>query len=182
MEIAMDEKKKRNLKKKALEGAASETIQRYGEAVKEHVVAYKGDPIKIKQRNIADAAKSWKLRRGKCNDSYRRLHKSYKNNLKQGAGFAAEIKAVAKENAENIINGDKKRVARTDEINKQGYRNGNAIGGTNDPLYDVVEIDTNGKVVAGTAKQLKFVESNGKDCAYELLKDDYDKYRNNNDR
>ncbi len=177
----MDEKDKKNLEKHALEGAAAEGIQRYGEAVKEHVVAYKGDPIKNKERNIKLEKMPWKLRRkDKKTDKYRSLHKSYKKNPKQGAGFAAEIKAVAKENAEHIIKGEKKRIERAENIEKQAYKNGNQIGGTNDKLYDVVEVDVNRQKAIGEARQLKYLGKDGKECADTLLGKDFDKYRDNN--
>ena len=78
----------------ALEGAAEEVVQRYGSAVKEHFVAYSGvdnETGEQLKKGLKDIAKS------KINPDYA------KTNIKQQAGFAAENKYTARQNAERII-------------------------------------------------------------------------------
>ena len=69
-------------------------------------------------------------------------------NIHQQAGFSAEVKEVARSNAENIIKRNKITKTRTDDIGK-----------VNDPLYDLVDIDEHGRVVEGSGEQMKFVGS-----------------------
>ena len=109
------------LLKAGLAGAQAETIQKYGSAVKEHVVAYAGKDIEIGQKlakGLKDIAKS------KLNPNDR------ERNIKQQAGFAAEVKTTARENAEKIIRGDRtSKVIRTDDMAKQPDGRGYVIGG-----------------------------------------------------
>ena len=115
---------------------SGDTVQRYGSAAKEHLVAYSGID----------------------NETGRRLSKSLKSiakekltdprNLKQQAGFAAEVKHTAKENAERIISGKKARVARMDDVK----------GKANDRFIDHVKTDKHGKPIPGTGSQMKFVK------------------------
>ena len=57
-------------------------------------------------------------------------------NLMQQAGFSAEVKNVARTNAENIIGGKATRVARTDNV-----------GGVNHPQFDLVNVDSEGRPI-----------------------------------
>lgn len=130
-----DDSKQKGLEKAAVEGAAAETVQRYGSAAAEHYKAYNGSEL---TRNLKDISK------GKINPQYEYA------NINQQAGFAAENKTVARLNAEKIINKEDGRYVRTDDI-----------GSVNDPFVDVVMMDSNGNIVPGTSSQLKFV---GKDA------------------
>ena len=90
----MKEEKKEALKKAAIEGAAVKTIQRYGSAAKEFLVALEGvdnETGKVYKRSLKSISKS------KVNPEFE------KQNLKQQAGFSAEVLDVADQNAENII-------------------------------------------------------------------------------
>lgn len=60
-------------------------------------------------------------------------------NIKQQAGFAAEDKYTARQNAERIISRSKERYSRTDDL-----------GRVNDPLYDHVLLDGNGIEIPGS--------------------------------
>jgi hypothetical protein len=55
------------------------------------------------------------------------------NNYHQQAGYSAEVKSVARTNADAIVMGKQRRVARTDDL-----------GMVNHPVYDQVDIDANG--------------------------------------
>ena len=57
---------------------------------------------------------------------------------------------------------------------------GNNIGGKNEQLYDIAEVDRNGIFVEGTARQLKFVGGTPDECTTKLLGSKYDKYRDAN--
>lgn len=139
------------IKNHAIAGAETEIVQRYGVAAKEHFVAYSGTDNEIGKQ----------LKKGLKNISEAKVHPDYKKtNLEQQAGFAAEVKSVAKGNAENIIHRDKKRYTRTDDIKKQKYGN-NDIGGTNEQLYDIALFDGTNIV---DAEQLKFIKQ-GKTAA-----------------
>ena len=159
-----NEEKKREKQKEfanvAVTGANAEIVQRYGAAVKEHLVSYSGTDneagkeLKKSLKSIADSKVN-------PNDSAR--------NLKQQAGYAAEVKKVAKDNAEAIINGDSNRTVRTDDI-----------GRVNDPLYDHVKLDGNGNIIDGSGTQMKFVKNTPEESFDKLTQKKYDKYRDNN--
>ena len=120
-----DHSKQKGLEKAAVEGAAAETVQRYGSAAAEHYKAYNGSEL---TRNLKDISK------GKINPQYEYA------NINQQAGFAAENKTVARLNAEKIINKEDGRYVRTDDI-----------GSVNDPFVDVVMMDSNGNIESGTS-------------------------------
>ena len=46
-------------------------------------------------------------------------------------------------------------------------------------MFDLTEVYSDGTVVEGTARQLKFVGGNAEQCAQKLLNKKYDKYREN---
>ncbi len=126
-----------------LAGAAFETVQRYGDAAKQHFVAYTGE----------DNETGKTLVKGLKSISEEKIHPDYVHqNISQQAGFAAEVKDVARKNAEKIIKGDDTRVVRTDDL-----------GRVNDPLYDTVTIDAHGNVIKGTEAQMKFLGASQSD-------------------
>lgn len=149
--------------------ATSPTVQRYGAAIKEHLVAYDG----IDHERGTVASRSLKtVSQSKVNPNY------VDKNIKQQAGFSAEIKSTARANAERIINGDDSvRTTRTDDMISQADGKGEIIGGTNDQLYDIAEVDQNGVFIEGSGRQLKFVGNDAESCTKSLLQRDYDKYR-----
>lgn len=152
-ENKQDEKKLRNA---AIAGASNEVVQRYGSAIKEHYVAYSG----------MDNETGKKLLRGlKDISNYKTNENCYDLNIKQQAGFAAERKAVARKNAENIINRKTTRTVSTDDL-----------GRVNDQIYDQVDIDELGNVIQGTGVQMKFVGSSPEDCLKKLNSKNFQKY------
>ena len=92
----MDKEHKDRLLQKALQGAAVETVGRFGSAVKEHLVSFSG-----KDRELgSETTRSLKsVSKSKVNPEYK------ETNIKQQAGFSAKIKSVAKDNAEKTIHG-----------------------------------------------------------------------------
>jgi len=153
--------KRRNLFSEGLEraassGASTETVQRYGSAVKEHSVAYSG----------MDNEAGVKFTRGLKSVSESKINPDFaENNIKQQAGFSAEIKSAARGNAENIINKKPVRILRTDDL-----------GSVNDQIRDLVEVDQNGNIIKGSGTQLKFVGRDPEALLGKLASQKYKKY------
>lgn len=164
-----EEKKDKTFLNVGIANSQTETVQRFGAAVKEHSVAYKG----------IDNENGIKLSKGLKDISKNKLNPNDKaRNIKQQAGFSAEVKTQARENAEKIIKGDTKiRSTRTDDMLKQSDGKGQTIGGKNEQLYDIAEVDSNGIYVENSGRQLKFVGGDEKSCTDKLLSKEYDKYR-----
>ena len=140
-----DKKREEDILNAGIAGAAYETVQRYGYAAKEHYVAYSGVDNEIEKT----------LKKGLKDISEERINPKYKNqNIRQQAGFSAEVKTVARDNAENIINKNPNRRIRTDDM-----------GSVNDPLSDLVTLDVNGDIIKGSETQLKFLGASDKDPA-----------------
>lgn len=155
-----DEEKKNSrvqiYEEKALEGAAAEVVQRYGSALKQHLVAFSGE----------DNETGKKLTKSLKSISEYKLNPDYKDqNIKQQAGYSAEVKTTANRNAENIIKNKSSRTSRTDDL-----------GRVNDQLYDLVEIDQNGNIISGSASQMKFVGNSPKATLDLLSSKKYKKY------
>jgi hypothetical protein len=78
------------------------------------------------------------------------VHPAYADkNIKQQAGNAAEVAKVARDNAQNIIDGKRERIIRTDD---------HPAFGVNDPVYDHVKI-LDGHIIDGSGSQMKFESS-----------------------
>lgn len=144
----MDDKKNNeqnveDIKNAGIAGGSYETVQRYGTAAKQHYVAYSGEDNEI-GKNVVKGLKQ--ISKEKINLDYEF------QNIHQQAGFSAEVKDVARTNAEKIINGDPTRKIRTDDL-----------GSVNDPLYDTVTIDADGNVIKGSGTQMKFLGASRND-------------------
>lgn len=168
MEEQEQRKRKNTIKNIGLSGAGAEVVQRYGAAVKEHFVAYSGVDHEV-GKVLAKGLKS--ISESNVNAEY------YDANIKQQAGFSAEVKTYARENAEKIIGKETTRTTRTDDMLKQSDGRGGTVGGKNEQLYDIAEVDANGVYVEGSARQLKYVGGTPKDCTNKLLGKSFDKYR-----
>lgn len=141
-------------------GAAADTVQRFGAGVKEHIVAYSGIDH--------ETGKTLEKSLGKIS-GFRINPDDAERNLKQQAGFAAEVKETARTNAERIINGDPTRKVRVDDL-----------GSVNDPLYDHMEVDARGNPIAGSGTQMKFVGSTPEDAWAKINSSKFQKYHDNN--
>lgn len=137
-------------------GAANEVVERFGSAAKQHYVAYSGKDNEA-GKELTRGLK--KIAQSKVNPEYAQ------QNIKQQAGFAAENKYTARQNAEKIINGEDTRYSRTDDL---GY--------VNDPLYDHKQIDLFGTEITGSGEQMKFVGSSPKECLNKLASQKFEKY------
>ena len=146
----------------AVAGTAEDTVRRFGSGIKEHIVAHGGmdneTGVQLK-RSLESVAQS------KVNPDYQ-----YQN-LKQQAGFSAEIKIVARERAEEAISGKTSKTVRTDDI----------PGHVNDQYYDITyQIDANGNPVSHSSVQVKFVGNSPEEAVKTMLTKQYQKYHDNN--
>lgn len=153
----------------AVLGAIGEIIDLYGEAIIEHYKGYTGiDNITgVKFKGLKDIANS------AVNPLYQ------ESNINQQAGFAAEVKTVSKRNVEKILSGDKNiRSIRTDNMHMQPDGKGHNIGGVNEQLYDIADVDLDGVYVVGTGRQLKYFGKDAEECCRKILSKKCDKYWN----
>lgn len=163
-----EEEYSNTIKNVGIAASQTETINRFGSAAKEHLAAYEG----------IDRETGQVLKKGLKSISESMINSSNRDsNIRQQAGFAAEVKTVARENAERTISGDTTRSIRTDDLPKQFTSTGRSIGGTNDQLYDIAYVDESGIYIDETARQLKYVGRDAEDCCRKLLDSKYDKYR-----
>lgn len=171
------DKKRKNIQNAIALNASSNITDKAGNAVKEHIVSYTGESNTY--NNVTGKVDIKTLKRSLRSISKSKINPDYKNqNLRQQAGFSAEIKEVAKNNAEQALRGDcGTKTTRTDDMMRQADGNGNIIGGTNDQLYDLADVDVNGHYIEGTGRQMKFVGKDGEACANKLLGKSFDKYR-----
>lgn len=146
-----DEKKKKqqeeDLLNAGIAGAGYETVQRFGSAAKQHYAAYSGQDNET-GKNLVKGLKQ--ISKEKINPDY-----EYRN-IHQQAGFSAEVKDVARTNAEKVIRGESARKIRTDDL-----------GSVNDPLYDTLSVDANGNLIEGSGAQMKFLGASESDPAGE---------------
>lgn len=148
-----DEKNARNA---GIAGGSAEVVGVYGAAAREHVIAYSGNDNEA-GTHLVKSLKS--ISEERVNPDFAR------QNLKQQAGFSAEVKEVSKTNAEQIISGSELRKVRADEI-----------GRVNDPLVDHLEKDSLGNIIEGSGTQMKFVGSSPKEAFDLLASKKYEKY------
>lgn len=150
-------------------GAQAEIVQRYGSAIKEQFVAYTG----------IDRETGQALKKGLKSISKEKISEvNQYQSIKAQAGYAAEVKTVARDNTDKIIAGDRSRVSRTDDISQDlTSSSGQSVGGVNNELYDIIAISENGAYIEGTTRQLKYVGKNAGECCDRLLQKKFDKYR-----
>ena len=91
-------------------------------------------------------------------------------NLKQQAGFSAEVKEVARQRAEEAVACKNPRTVRTDDI----------PGHVNDPYFDITcKVDAQGNPIPGASAQMKFVGSSPEAAVDKMLTKQYQKYHDN---
>lgn len=162
-------RRQRALENAGLAGAQAEAVDRYGSAVKEHLVSCVG----------TDRETGQVLKKSLQSISREKIsEKQPYQSIKAQAGYAAEVKTAARENAEKIIAGDRTRVSRTDDLSGDlTDAAGRRVGGVNNELYDLVSVGKDGSYIEGTARQLKYVGRDPKECCGRLLGRKFDKYR-----
>lgn len=126
-------------------GASYEIVQRYGSAVKEHLVGFSG----------ADNETGTRLQKSLKSIQAQGTNDEYAFSIRQQkAGWAAEVKDTATSNAENIIAGKNSRKIRHDDLPNTP---------ANHPLFDHVEVDADGNIIAGSGSQMKFIGASAND-------------------
>lgn len=140
----------------AITGVTGDVAKRYGSAIKGHLVAYNG----------IDNENGIKLHDSLKSISQHKINPEHKySNMKQRAGYAAEVKDTARVNAERAIKGDPTRKVRTDDLGK-----------VNDQRVDHYDVDKNGQIIEGSGSQMKFVGKTPEEAFDKLRSKKYDKY------
>ncbi|GIO35751.1 hypothetical protein J41TS12_06120 [Paenibacillus antibioticophila] len=144
----------------------TESIERYGRAASEFIKGYKGSVD----------ANGEIVRKGLKQMSESKVHPDFEyQNVKQQAGFSAEIHYVDKTNAENIINRNDTRVYRS-----------NDIGRGNDTQFDILSVDESGNPSWGA--QMKFcgkfstpeeIRISSENLVDKMTSDKWERYRGN---
>lgn len=155
----------------AVLGAITDTVNRYGNGVKEFSVGYTGK----------DHSSGQVLSKGLKTVSESNVNPGFaEQNVKQQAGFSAEIATTARENAQAVIDGKtSSHITRTDDMTRQSDGKGHTIGGTNEQLYDIAAVTGDGGYIDGTGRQLKYVGGNAQQCHQKLISQKFDKYFDN---
>lgn len=120
--------------------SASETVSRFGSASAEFIKGYRG----------VDHETGQKLAKGLAGIAKHKVNTDQieaAKNIKQQAGFSAEVAATSRDNAEAIINGEKQRTMRSDDLSQYGK---------NHNIVDRVQI-LDGQIIEGSQAQMKFV-------------------------
>lgn len=139
-----------DISKSAYAGTRSVQIERSSSASQEYVKAYTGiDPStgQRMQKSLSGIAKS------KINPNYK------SQNIKQQAGYTAEVLEVAEKNVTNIMEGTYPGYTRVDDVPGRPV---------NETAYDVTAFDEHGKELLSESSQLKFTKSNAKEQAKQL--------------
>lgn len=140
----------------AITGVTGDVAKRYGSAIKGHLIAYNG----------IDNENGIKLHDSLKSISQHKINPEHKySNMKQRAGYAAEVKDTARVNAERAIKGDPTRKVRTDDLGK-----------VNDQRVDHYDVDKNGQIIEGSGSQMKFVGKTPEEAFDKLRSKKYDKY------
>lgn len=126
-------------------GSSYDTTQKYGSAIKEHIVSLSG----IDNENGTILQKSLKsIKKQKLSEEYNYSIRQQKS------GWAAEVKDTASTNAENIIAGKNIKKIRHDDLPNTP---------ANHPLFDHVKVDADGHIIAGSGSQMKFIGASKSD-------------------
>ena len=118
--------------------SSAETVNRHGSANAEFIKGYRGIDSETGQRFAKGLAG---IAEHKVNPEYAA------HNIKQQAGYAAEVATTSRDNAEAIIQRSEKRTWRSDDLPQYG-KNHNVV--------DRVQV-LNGEIVEGSQAQMKFV-------------------------
>ena len=139
----------KNIQSNAILAANSQTIGRHANAASEYVKAYTGKNYQAQGALKQDMHQSLKdIENWKINP------KDADRNMKQHAGYAAEVMEVADRNAEEILKGSDTRYARADDV--KGHK-------INETKHDIVKMDSKGNESLGPngqsqGEQMKFVK------------------------
>ena len=135
-------------------------VQIHGDASSQMIQAYQG------QRFNSDGSELQYNGRSLKGISEYKINSDYESrNISQQSGFDAELLQEARDNRDNILNGNTNRVRTTDDV-----------GTTNDTKVDLVSVDKNGNIIDGTGIQVKFY-GNEQKVVDKIVKDlSWDRY------
>ena len=140
----MEENKKEPINTVSIGIGQSEIVQRHGEAASQILQAYSGKRFDSAGNEILHKGRSLEqISKYKVNPEYAQ------QNMKQQAGFAAELLEESNRNRDAILSGDSNRCRTTD-----------GLGRTNDTQYDLVTVDKNGNI--SDPSQMKFLGADSK--------------------
>lgn len=143
---------RKNIEANTILGANSQTISRHANAASEYMKAYTGKNYQAQGALKGDMQKSLKdIADGNINSEYAN------QNIRQQAGYSAEVMEVAERNAEEILKGSDKRYARADDV--KGHK-------INETKNDIVLLDDKGNEILGPdgqsqGTQMKFIKMDG---------------------
>lgn len=130
--------------------AEQDLVQKHGEGASQMIQAYKG--IRVNGQGVSEDFHGRSLKgisQYKTNPQYK------KQNIRQQAGFSAELIDEARKNQQAILSGDATRTRTTD-----------GLGKINDPQNDLVKIRPDGSIIAGSGTQLKFYGHESSRCDF----------------
>lgn len=139
----------------AIKMGAHATIQREGEAASQIIQTYKGVRYDSNGVDLVHKGRSLKdIKKYRINEKYNI------QNIKQQAGFDAELIDETRRNKANIRSGKSERVRTSD-----------GIGRTNDMKYDHVVLNSKGNVIDGSESQMKFygIEQKNSKVVYRVI-------------
>ena len=145
-------------------GANAQNLDRYSSAAQEFVKAYTG----------YDGTRGVQMERSLKSISQSKLNPEYyETNVKQQAGFSAEVSDVARMNAKAILNDERLRYFRSEDL--PGHVK-------NETPLDIIAVDKQGREVEAGSSQVKFTDAqrgehgyvtNAKGQARKLASKDY---------
>ncbi len=130
-------------------------VQREGEATSQIIQAYKGVRYDSNGVDLEHKGRNFKdIKNYKINQKY------IEQNIKQQAGFDAELIDEARRNKLNI-----------QLDNSQRVRTSDGIGQTNNTKYDHVVLDAKGNIILGSESQMKFygTKLQGQEVIYRVI-------------
>lgn len=123
-------------------GVNAGNLERHSEAGREFVKAFSG----------YDGTTGQNLKKGLSQISNMKLNPDpnyYERNVKQQAGFSAEVLDAARKNKNVILNGNSERYARVDDV--AGHK-------TNETAFDITALDSGGNEIYDLSGQMKFLK------------------------
>ena len=137
---------------------AQDVAARYGAAVNEYLAGYDGVNYGAGFTPHAPMQKSLK------SISESRVNSKFEDrNLKQQAGFAAEVIETADQRANAAAQGKRPSVLRMDDVGPKGERH------SNNQFIDITSVDVDGNPILKSGYQMKFVGKDPKECCRKLL-------------
>jgi len=136
----------------AVMGGVNSTVQNFGNANQQFIIAYNGKNKMTGEILTRSSASNPKATGLKDIAEYRlgSSQSEQDRNINQQAGFSGEYVKVARDNANKAKKGEVPNVKRGDDIKELPI---------NDRRIDIAEVDKNGKIINGTQCQMKILKN-----------------------